>query len=200
MGKDRNLSQLPLLPIEVSDDAAGPSERDESEFVRLLVAHQSLIRAFVISLMPGAPDVDDVVQNTSQVLWTKRRTFTLGTNFKAWALTTARFQVMAHQQRMKAEKRAPLDDDVLDMVAGMVEKMDPTETNRQYEDLQECLSLLPIRDQELVIHRYWKRAGLMDYARASGRSVGSLKVSLYRIRDSLRDCLGRKAQLREGRA
>ena len=76
---------------------------------RLLVAHQSLIRAYVISLMPGAPDADDVIQNTSEILWKKRANFELGTNFKAWALTTARFQVMAQQQKMNAERRAPAE-------------------------------------------------------------------------------------------
>lgn len=179
---------------------APDSERDEREFVNLLVAHQSLIRAFVISLLPGAPEVDDVIQNTNEVLWTKRGTFTLGTNFKAWALTTARFQVMAMQQKLKAEKRAPLDDDVLAMISERAAQMDAQETNHQLQDLQECLSLLPMRDQELVLHRYWKRSGLTEYARASGRSVGALKVALYRIRDSLRDCLDRKAKTREARA
>jgi RNA polymerase sigma-70 factor, ECF subfamily len=183
----------------VEDEAAVFSESEEREFVSLLVSHQSLIRAFVISLMPGSPEVEDVVQNTCQVLWIKRRMFTLGTNFKAWALTTARFQVMAQQQRLKAERRAPLDDDVLEMISGLAEQMDAKETNRRFEDLQDCLSLLTIRDQELILHRYWKRAGLAEYAKASGRSVGSLKVTLYRIRDSLRDCLERKFEWREGR-
>lgn len=117
------------------------SEDDEREFVNLLVAHQSLIRAYVISLMPGAPEVDDVIQNTCEVLWKKRRTFELGTNFKAWALTTARFQVMAQQQKLKAEKRAPLDDDVLEMMADFSSALEAKEINRRLEDLQECLSL-----------------------------------------------------------
>ena len=176
------------------------SERDEQEFVKLLVAHQSLLRAFVISLLPGAPEADDVIQSTNEVLWTKRKTFQLGTNFKAWALTTARFQVMAQQQRMKAEKRAPLDDDVLADIADRMEDTDPAELNRKLNDLNECISLLQMRDQELVLHRYWKKSGLAEYARASGRTVGSLKVALYRIRDSLRDCLERKRKLREGPA
>ena len=183
----------------MSSTAEDP-ERDEREFVNLLVTHQSLIRAFVISLLPGAPEVDDVIQNTNEVLWTKRKSFTLGTNFKAWALTTARFQVMAQQQRMKAEKRAPLDDDVLALVAEDAAEIHAGEINRQLQDLQECISLLPIRNQELVLHRYWKRAGLDEYARATGRSIGSLKIALFRIRDSLRECLARKAKMREASA
>ena len=81
--------------------------QQEKEFVNLLVSHQSQIRAFVISLLPGVSEAEDVIQNTNEVLWTKRETFELGSNFKAWALTTARFQVMALQQKLKRERKVP---------------------------------------------------------------------------------------------
>jgi RNA polymerase sigma-70 factor (ECF subfamily) len=74
---------------------------------------------------------------------------------------------------------------------------DVAELNRKLNDLNECISQLQVRDQELVLHRYWNKAGLLEYARATGRSVGALKVSLYRIRESLRDCLERKSRMRE---
>lgn len=174
-------------------------EENESEFVKLLVGHQSLIRAFVISQLPGLPEAEDVIQKTSEVLWTKRSTFKLGTNFKAWALTTARFQVMAQQQKLKSSRRAPLDDDVLEMVAKQAEEFDSSSLDRRLEDLNQCISQLQVRDQELVLHRYWKNSGLAEYARASGRSVGALKVALYRLRESLRVCMDKKIALRGGR-
>lgn len=173
------------------------TEQREQEFVNLLVSHQSLIRAYVISLMPGLPEAEDVIQNTSQVLWAKRGQFAMGTNFKAWALTTARFQVMAMQQKLGRERRQPLDDDVLELIAERAMEMDAAELNRKIADLNDCISQLQVRDQELVLHRYWNKAGLAEYARASGRSVGALKVSLHRIRESLRECLERKTRMRE---
>jgi len=172
------------------------SEDQEKEFVNLLVGHQSLIRAYVISLLPGVPEAEDVIQMTNEVLWTKRESFELGTNFKAWALTTARFQVMSLQQRLKREKRAPLDDDVLVILSEEAEKEDAGEMNRKLEDLNECIGLLRVQDQELVLHRYWKKSGLRDYARTARRSVGALKVALYRIRAMLRSCVEEKAKAR----
>lgn len=167
----------------------------EKEFVNLLLGHQSLIRAFVISLLPGVSEAEDVIQNTNEVLWTKRESFELGSNFKAWALTTARFQVMALQQKLKRGKEAPLDDDVLMMISEDVEVKDPSLMNEKLSNLNECIGLLQIKDQELVLHRYWKKSGLQEYAKASGRSVGALKVALYRVRSSLRDCLEKKEKL-----
>ena len=175
---------------------SGHTDEQEKEFVKLLVDHQSLIRAYVISLLPGVSETEDVIQNTNEVLWTKRESFELGTNFKAWALTTARFQVMALQQKLRREKRAPLDEDVLMMVSEEAEIGDAEAMNKKLQDLNECIGLLQVKDQELVLHRYWKKSGLDEYSKSCGRTVGSLKVALYRVRSSLRGCIDRKTKLR----
>lgn len=176
------------------------SETREKEFVNLLVSHQSLIRAYIISLLPGLSEAEDVIQNTNQVLWIKREHFAMGTNFKAWALTTARFQVMAMQQKLRNDRRQPLDDDVLELVADRAMDLDNADINGQLQDLNDCISQLQVRDQELLLHRYWNQSGLEAFARETGRSVGALKVSLHRIRESLRECLERKNRRREGTA
>ncbi len=176
------------------------SEAREREFVNLLVSHQPVIRAFVISLLPGLAEAEDVIQNTNQVLWTKRETFAIGTNFKAWALTTARFQVMAMQQKLRNDRRQPLDEDVLELIADRARDLDVAGLNSKIQDLNDCISQLQVRDQELLLHRYWNKSGLDAFARDTGRSVGALKVSLHRIRESLRECLERKRRMREGMA
>lgn len=169
-------------------------EKEEKEFVKLLVDHQSLLQAFVVSLLPGCSETEDVVQNTNEVLWEKRAEFELGTNFKAWALTTARFQVMAMQQRFKREKRAYLDDEVCEVVFLEAVGKDAGEMKEKLNYLNECIGLLQIKDQELVLHRYWKKTRLPDYAKMRGSSVEALRSSLYRIRGSLRKCVKLKLQ------
>jgi len=167
----------------------------EKEFVKLLVAHQALIQSFVVSLLPGCPDADDVVQITNEVLWTKRGEFELGTNFKAWVLTTARFQVMAMQQKLRRKHQRVLAEDVSQMIFEEVKENDPTEMRRNLKYLNDCVCLLQIEDQKLVLHRYWKESGLEEYARATQRSVEALRSSLYRIRASLRKCI--KAKIKQ---
>jgi RNA polymerase sigma-70 factor (ECF subfamily) len=54
---------------------------EEESYVKLLTDHQPVIRAFILSLLPGAPGIDDVIQETKAVLWRKRADFELGTNF-----------------------------------------------------------------------------------------------------------------------
>jgi RNA polymerase sigma-70 factor (ECF subfamily) len=63
----------------------------EDIFVNLVVEHQMELRAFVVSMMPGSADVDDVMQEANKVLWKKRGEFEIGTSFKAWMFSVAKF-------------------------------------------------------------------------------------------------------------
>lgn len=166
----------------------------EAKFVKLLVSHQDLIHAFVVSLMPGSSETEDVVQGTNEILWTKRDTFELGTNFKAWALTTARYHVMTHQRKNKHDRWVAFDEDVCLAIQEEALDADPSQTGKKLTYLNECISLLQSKDQELIIHRYWKKSGLSRYAKASGRSEQAIRAALYRIRIALRKCVQNKSE------
>ena len=83
-----------------------PSQPIDGEaFTRLLLQNQRRIAGLIFSLVPRGADADDVMQETCAVLWRKFGEFQTGTDFGAWALRIARFQVMsyyAHQKRMQA--------------------------------------------------------------------------------------------------
>lgn len=53
-----------------------PNRPDAEEtFVQLVVNHQTALRAFVLSLLPGSNEVDDVIQETNAEIWRKRGEF-----------------------------------------------------------------------------------------------------------------------------
>ncbi|WP_035602649.1 sigma-70 family RNA polymerase sigma factor [Haloferula sp. BvORR071] len=159
-------------------------------FVKLLTEHQSVICSFVISLLPGAPGVDDVIQETNALLWTKRSQFEIGTNFRAWALTIARFQVMVHLRLLKKRRWVTLDDDVAELLADELEEQtDPELTESRIEALSACLGKLRPEDRELLMQRYWRKIRLQDFAVSSGRSLSGLKVQLFRLRAALKRCI-----------
>jgi len=159
-------------------------------FVKLLTEHQSVICAFVISLLPGAPGVDDVIQETNALLWTKRHQFEMGTNFRAWALTIARFQVMTHLRLLKQRRWVTLDDDVAELLADELEEQaEPEFTDKRIEALATCLGKLREEDRELLMQRYWRKVRLQDFAVSRGRSLSGLKVQLFRLRAALKRCI-----------
>ncbi|NWK57600.1 sigma-70 family RNA polymerase sigma factor [Verrucomicrobiaceae bacterium N1E253] len=166
----------------------------EDAFVKLLVSHQDLIHAFVVSLMPGSSETEDVVQEVNEILWSKRDSFELGTNFKAWSLTTARFHVMTHQRKRKRDRWVVFEEEVCEAIQEEALEANMAASNKKLTHLNECISLLQAKDQELIIHRYWKKSGLSKYAQASGRSEQAIRAALYRIRIALRKCVQKKSQ------
>lgn len=165
----------------------------EAEFVRLLTDHQSVIRGCVIMLLPGAPDVDDVIQKTNQVLWSKRAEFTLGTKFQAWALTVARFQVLAHRQSLKNRNWITLEEDVAEQIADDFEELpEPEFVKRRLAALRQCVDLARPEDRELLMERYWRKTRLQDFAVTRGRSLNGVRVQLFRIRAALKTCIEKR--------
>jgi RNA polymerase sigma-70 factor (ECF subfamily) len=158
--------------------------------VQLIADHQNIIRNFIISLLPGAPGIDDVFQNTNAVIWRKRESFAMGSNFKAWSLSIARFQAMAHLQQLRRRRWVSLDPDVAELIADDVEdRPDKQDAELRLAALEACLDKLRPKDRELLIQRYWHRTRLQDFAVISGRSVNALKVTLFRLRAGLKRCV-----------
>lgn len=169
------------------------------EFVTALTNHQADMWAFIVSLMPGHPDVADVLQKANVVLWTKRDSFTPGTNFRAWALSVARFEVLAHLKSLRRQPCFVFDGELLDLLAAEAPEVQPSGSGR-LEALEHCLGRLRPQDRELIDQRYRQHGGLERHARRCGRSVSALSVTLFRLRAALRRCISQHLDAEGGRA
>ena len=159
-----------------------------TQFVTLLTEHQGDLWAFILTLMPGHPDAKDVLQKTNVVLWEKRNSFQEGTNFRAWALTCARFTVLDHLKRLKGKSTVLFDDELMETMAS--EAPDRLgSADRRLQALEHCLGKLRPQDRELLEFRYESDRPLAEYSSHVGRSVSGLSVTLHRLRNTLRKCI-----------
>jgi RNA polymerase sigma-70 factor, ECF subfamily len=166
--------------------AAG-ADRQLQEFIRELTAAQSRIRAFIVSLMPGSPDVGDVLQETNLVLWKSRERFRPGSNFLAWAFTIARLEVLHQRGRDKRRRQVRISDELLDLLA---KEAPVTDENEVYLGaLEACKNKLSADQRALIDSRYHPGESIEKHARFSGRNPTALRVSLMRIRIALRECV-----------
>ncbi len=170
-------------PGNINADAPG-----DSAIVALLAEHQVAMRLYVSSLMPGDPSAADVLQQANATLWKKRGDFELGTNFKAWAFSIARFEVLNYRKQKARDARFVFSEDLENVIAEELPERAHEFDNRRAA-LTSCLAKLKDSDRELILHRYFKRAPLAEYAAQAGRSVGGLKVTLHRIRNVLQKCI-----------
>lgn len=175
-----------------------PDRPRDDEIVQLIVKHQSALRAFLVSLMPGRPDVEDLMQETSMVIWQKRGDFELGTDFKAWMFSVARYRIMAYWRDEKRRKVSALPEELLHKLADQVEEEGFAGIDQRYQYLGECIQTLRPEDRGLVLRRHLSGVTPGQLAQELGRTSNSVRVSLHRIRAILRHCIRRRANLVEG--
>lgn len=172
----------------MSDQPANPGPTPPyEEFVRLFVAHEGRLRAFVRALLPTWADVDEVMQETSLVAWRKFARFERGTNFMAWAATIARFEALDHLRR-RGRDQLVFSDAVADLMAE--EAAPESETlERQRRALDRCLAKLDEPQRELLLLSYQPGARLHEVAARAGRSVQGHYKSVQRLRARLLECI-----------
>lgn len=167
-----------------------PHEED-STVVALLTECQLPLRLYVLSLMPGDASAGDVIQQTNAKIWEKRDEFEPGTNFKAWAMAIARYEVLTHRKQQARDARLCFSSELEHTIAAEMVEMKDDLAERQAA-LRECMKSLKPASRELLLQRYTSRKPLAEFAQQVGRSVGGLKVTLHRLRTSLAECVQRR--------
>ncbi|QQL45583.1 sigma-70 family RNA polymerase sigma factor [Sulfuriroseicoccus oceanibius] len=168
------------------------------EFVGLLTDHQDILRMFISSLVPGSPDVRDLVQEVNIVLWRKRDDFEMGSNFAAWACTVARNKVRDYRKKKARSGWLVFSDELAEMLEQEALPADPLAADARRSALARCLNNLKPTEREMLEQRYQSRSEDMDaFAQKLGRTRASLRVTLCRLRAALRKCVASQL-IREG--
>lgn len=176
-----------------------PAPKDgEARFVADLTAHQAVLHAFLISMLPGEPEIDDILQRTNLVLWEKRAQFEPGTRFRSWALSVAYWEARAWMTKRKRDSWLIFDDELAHMIMEHFATKPEQAPNANVVALRTCLAKLRDSERLLVLSHHQHERSLRECAAIFGRSAESLKVSLVRIRAALRRCI--KSQLALERA
>jgi len=165
------------------------------EFTRLLLESQKRIWGLILSLVPRGSDADDVMQETCAVLWRKFSQFESGTDFGAWAMRIARFQVMSYYNRRR-RAQARLSDETIESIASTL--AEPRwEASARSEALSECLRKLKARELDLVHRRYTTEDKIKEIAVAYGVATDAIYKALGRLKVRLLGCVQSTIQARE---
>jgi len=164
---------------------------DNTEFAQHITEHQRNLFGYIYSLLGNDASSWDVLQETNMVLWRKQEQFQAGSNFKAWAFTVARFQVMAF---IRDRKRSPLDVLTPELLERFAE--DAGDAALEYEPrlhaLKECRKELTAKSLRLLDLHYRDRMPLEMVGKATGLSANGVKQALFRARRALHVCIENK--------
>ena len=163
------------------------------EFERLFTQCEPDLQAFIFTLLPHWADSEEVLQRTRIVLWQKFDQFQSGTNFKAWALQVARFEVNNFRRTQRSESLS-FDDDLIDSLAEVRSSI-IEELERQRTVLDECLRKLRASDRQIIRQCYGPKATTTkEAAERLRRPVNTLYKALNRIRRALMECVQQALQ------
>ena len=169
---------------------AEQSPTDHEAFLRLFTRFEGNLRAYVASLLPTREGVDDVMQESSVVLWRKFTDFDQAgadSDFLGWAFMIARYEVLKYRRR-RATDRLQFSEDVFELLASDAEQTCANQLERQLA-LHECLKDLESKQLAIVKAVYEDGAPIKHVAEQIGRSPTGLYKALARVRERLANCV-----------
>lgn len=167
-----------------------PQPQDETRFIEALTRHQPALEAFCFANLANREDAREVLQATCVKLWQKAADWNPETEFLPWAFTVARFTILSRYRDQKRD-RLVFDEDVIQEMAKDTEDA-ATAFDERREALAKCVKKLDQKQTALLHDHYTANQSLREIAKASGRGLSAVKMTLLRIRQQLSACIERQ--------
>src|SRR5207247_1887440 len=157
---------------------------------------QDMLLAYAAFRVPDAALVDEVVQQTFIRAYEQLRDFQTDKDFGVWLRSICRSMILAEL------KRATRDRQNKDNYQGHLRQQLLGEALQRGElqadddvlrKLQGCLGKLQQTARSLVALRYQELLQVEEIAVRLGQSAGWVATTLFRVRESLRKCIGQGA-------
>lgn len=169
-----------------------------NEFAVLWATAFPRLRTFVLMCVPSYHDAEDIIQETAVAAASEFAHYDQDRSFMAWVLGIARNRVLRHWRGKGSMKQILFDEETLAQVESAFIKIELNPDPRQ-EALEACLGLLTDRSRRLIEHRYVHGLAIEKLSNRLGITVNSAYSQLYRIRQSLAECIRRRLQLGDSR-
>lgn len=186
---------MPEPSTSPSDPGDAPLARaarggDSDAFAVLLDRHLPHVRTFLALKAPVPQLVDELAHDTFVFAYRHLDEFDPDTSFRAWLRAIAWNLLRAEVQRF-ARERVQLER----FAAWQLEEWTAAapEPSAEAEHLVACVGELPEPLRQLVALKYHEERSGEEIAARLDRSAVWVRVSLFRVRQLLRECVERKA-------
>lgn len=165
------------------------------EFVRIYSTNQSRIMRFIQCLVPKYSEAEDILQETSVVLWKKWPEYQPDKDFVTWACGIARLEVF-RMLRQNKKSGQYLNEEVLNQVAeaALAEAADVDRFAAGEAALMKCIQELAITEKRVLTLRYYHEKTIVQIAEECRRPKSSIHDLLGKIRFRLLRCVRRRLE------
>lgn len=162
--------------------------QETQRFLSYYVKDQKRIYGYILSVVSDWQDTDDILQETTALMWQKFNEFQEGTSFTAWGIQVAKYKIREFHRRHR--KQVQLSEQVLEVLENRAQTY-YSHPNPRLETLENCIKRLRPKDYALIQMRYTENTTIKDIALRLGRSVHGLYKVMSRIHADLVICVRR---------
>jgi len=176
---------------ETGDDellARSAQAGDHESFAALLDLHLPHVRTFLALKAPVPQLVDELAHDTFVFAFRHLAEFQPGTSFRAWTRAIAWNLLRAEVQRFAREQNNLDRLAAWHTAATLAESSEP-HPPAEAEHLPHCLERLPAALRDLITLKYRDDHSTEEIAERLKRSLVWVRVSLFRVRAQLRECI-----------
>lgn len=161
------------------------------EFLRLFLASEHDLRAFLAAAVRDWARADDLMQDTALALWRCFDRYDPARPFGAWARGVATHLLYKEWDRSRRGARA-VDPAALTQLLDAFARTEAPPVDRRREALRRCLAALDARTRDLLGLRYGDDLGPEAIAERTRLGLEAVKKSLYRAKGRLAACVERR--------
>lgn len=179
-----------------SDKQLNQKQRgQEREFLDLYLPNIRRLYGFISCMVPNWSDVDDIFQQVTTIMWSKYDQFKPGTNFMAWAMKIAHYEVLMYRKKKKYTG-LHFSEEMIGQIVDQAKSSLYEQDNRK-KALNACLKDLRQEDRQLLRRRYEHNTTPRSLADHLGCSMDAIYKRLNRLHHRLLYCIRRRLAMEE---
>ena len=161
------------------------------EFQEAVMEHKDRVHNYARSILRDTEDARDVAQECLVRLWHHRDTVEPGAGCRSWLLRAAHNLCIDRLRRRSSRPEVVQDDNAREPEDGRPSPERMAASSQLAIRLERALGDLDGRDRAIVLLREVEGLAYEEIAEVLGLKMGTLKATLHRAREKLRNALVR---------
>ncbi|MBI9016710.1 MAG: sigma-70 family RNA polymerase sigma factor [Phycisphaerae bacterium] len=161
--------------------------QEKDAFLTLFLASQKKIFAYILLFIHNRSDAEDILQETTSILWNRFDKFDRGQNFAAWGIGIARNVIRKHWSRMSKDSKIFSDrayENIIELVSEVIDQADDRAIA-----IEQCVAKLDQVDKNIIKMRYQDGMKIKAIAQNINRSTNGIYQTMSRIHLILQKCI-----------
>lgn len=162
------------------------------DFIKVVSENQAKVRSYIRTLGVRPDSIDDIAQEVFLTAYQKLDKFDQTREISSWLYGITR-NLVNNERRKDARHARILNDNITEFMLDQApDHSVAADQKDMIQVMNKCMEGLSDSSRDLLKHRYEEDKNSSEIAEVVQQKAATIRQSLRRIRDSLRDCIESK--------